>query len=568
MNNENKIRDYITTSDDPEQFFELQEKLGQGTYGSVYKATHKVSGKLVAAKILNISESESLIKEISVLREIYCPFIISYFGTYMKDQKVWIILEYCDGGSVQDIIRIEEDELSVEEIASIVEMILRGLTFLHGRRKMHRDIKAGNILLTSEGYAKIADFGVSAHLMNHARKTSRIGSPYWMSPEVIERSEYDFKTDLWSLGITCIEMAEGEPPNSDIKPLRAMMQIVTNPPQGLSEPEKWPDEFCNFVKLCLSKADHRPTAESLLKHRFIQKFSKGRKSISSLVLKNMQRINSYRLKLSQSGDGEKPKLHDSLTSFDESKQLKDTKNNNHSKQLKEEPINFEEVNNEFDSNTLIVHKEDKRAPDNSELDLDHTQLLNIDITGLSHEDKIELDKFKIANNKEKKKEKDLEIQRIKQITRDTESHSYKESMETVKMSVIYPNLHPESLLHKAKEKTISGFLIKEETESNRDINTLNLAEIQKELCYAYMQRDDEINMIKLKFQNKIDKLKSALELLKANPKFKNIEQLNGFKNNFFLNNSKSPIPKNFIQENKNVNTSKLKDYNINKLNII
>jgi serine/threonine protein kinase len=529
MNNENKLRDYITSSDNPEELFDLQEKLGQGTYGSVYKAIHKVSGKVVAAKILNISESESLIKEISVLREIYCPFIISYFGTYLKEQKVWIILEYCDGGSVQDILRIQEDSLSVEEIASIVEMVLKGLAFLHGRRKMHRDIKAGNILITTEGFAKIADFGVSTHLMTHTRKTSRIGSPYWMSPEVIERSDYDFKTDVWSLGITCIEMAEGEPPYSDIKPLRAMMQIVTNPPKGLSEPDKWPDEFSNFVLLCLSKADHRPSAESLLKHKFIEKFSKGRKCISSLVMKNMQRINSNRFKLSQN---KKEQIH--------------VYNSESFESLAEEP----NVNsNDYISDTLIVHKEDERVDleDNSNNNKNNnpTQLLDIDITGLSHEDKIDLDKF--GNKKE--------IERIKQITQDTESHSYKESVTTVKMSVIYPNLHPDSLLHKAKENTRNKVLNKEYV-NDTGINTLNLAEIQKELCYTYMQRDDEINMIKVKFQSKIDKLKSALELLKANPKFKTVQELNEFKNNFF------PTQKKFKQD---VNTSKL---NINKLNII
>lgn len=145
-------------------------------------------------------------------------------------------------------MRITNKNLSEEHIASIMQMTLRGMQFLHESKKIHRDIKAGNILINHEGYVKLADFGVSAQMKNsYSKKHSRIGTPYWMSPEVIRKSEHNQSTDIWSLGITCIEMAEGEPPNADTKPLKAMMMIISNPPQGLSKPYNWSKQFNSFI---------------------------------------------------------------------------------------------------------------------------------------------------------------------------------------------------------------------------------------------------------------------------------------------------------------------------------
>lgn len=142
--------------------------------------------------------------------------------------------------------------MNEEQIASIIQMVLKGLQFLHESKKIHRDVKAGNILLNHEGYAKLADFGVSAQMMNsYSKKNSRIGTPYWMSPEVIKKSEHNQSTDIWSLGITCIELAEGEPPYSEIKPWKAMMNIISNPPNSLSKPQLWSKQFNSFVSTYL-----------------------------------------------------------------------------------------------------------------------------------------------------------------------------------------------------------------------------------------------------------------------------------------------------------------------------
>ena len=145
-------------------------------------------------------------------------------------------------------MKITKKSLTEEHIASIMQMTLRGLQFLHERKKIHRDIKAGNILINHEGYAKLADFGVSAQMKNSfSKKHSRIGTPYWMSPEVIKKSEHNQSTDIWSLGITCIELAEGEPPYSDTKPWKAMMIIISNPPRGLAKPHIWSKQFNSFI---------------------------------------------------------------------------------------------------------------------------------------------------------------------------------------------------------------------------------------------------------------------------------------------------------------------------------
>lgn len=175
-------------------------------------------------------------------------------------------------------------------------MVLQGLSFLHEKKKIHRDVKAGNILLNRDGYAKLGDFGVSAQLLHSfSKKNSKIGTPYWMSPEVIMQSQYDMKCDIWSLGITCIEMAEGEPPNSKIRTFLVMKYIVKEPPKGLTQPEKWSREFNDFVSKCLTyDPNNRPSAKDLLSHPFVLKFSRGNSLIAELVNNSLDEISQYR----------------------------------------------------------------------------------------------------------------------------------------------------------------------------------------------------------------------------------------------------------------------------------
>lgn len=182
-----------------------------------------------------------------------------------------IVMEYCGAGSVSDIMRLRKKTLSEDEIATILSDTLKGLEYLHLRRKIHRDIKAGNILLNSEGHAKLADFGVAGQLTDTmAKRNTVIGTPFWMAPEVIQEIGYDCVADIWSLGITALEMAEGKPPYGDIHPMRAIFMIPTKPPPSFREPDQWSAEFIDFVSLCLVKnPEERATATQLLQHVFI-----------------------------------------------------------------------------------------------------------------------------------------------------------------------------------------------------------------------------------------------------------------------------------------------------------
>lgn len=181
-------------------------------------------------------------------------------------------MEFCGAGSVSDIMRLRKKTLSEDEIATILSDTLKGLEYLHIRRKIHRDIKAGNILLNSEGHAKLADFGVAGQLTDTmAKRNTVIGTPFWMAPEVIEEIGYDCVADIWSLGITALEMAEGKPPYGDIHPMRAIFMIPTKPPPSFREPDRWTPEFIDFVSLCLVKnPEERATASALLQHVFIR----------------------------------------------------------------------------------------------------------------------------------------------------------------------------------------------------------------------------------------------------------------------------------------------------------
>nr|AFY97674.1 hpo protein [Macrostomum lignano] len=272
----------------PDEVFSIVSKLGKGSYGSVYKAEHMATGHTLAIKKVPVdTDLQEIIKEISIMQQCDSPYIVKYYGSYFKDADLWIIMEYCGAGSVSDIMRLRGKTLSEMEIATVLAYTLKGLEYLHQRRKIHRDIKAGNILLNSQGQAKLADFGVAGQLTDTmAKRNTVIGTPYWMAPEVIQEIGYNYSADIWSLGITAIEMADGKPPYGDIHPMRALFMIPTKPPPSFRNPNKWSQEFIDFVSQCLIKnpAD-RPSSERLLQHEFI----KAAAGAPDLVLRDMVR---------------------------------------------------------------------------------------------------------------------------------------------------------------------------------------------------------------------------------------------------------------------------------------
>ncbi|KAM4606120.1 TRAF2 and NCK interacting kinase b isoform 4-T4 [Polymixia lowei] len=271
---------------DPAGIFELVELVGNGTYGQVYKGRHVKTGQLAAIKVMDVTgdEEEEIKAEINMLKKYsHHRNIATYYGAFIKknppgiDDQLWLVMEFCGAGSVTDLIKnTKGNSLKEEWTAYICREILRGLTHLHQHKVIHRDIKGQNVLLTENAEVKLVDFGVSAQLdRTVGRRNTFIGTPYWMAPEVIACDEnpdatYDFKSDLWSLGITAIEMAEGAPPLCDMHPMRALFLIPRNPAPRLKS-KKWSKKFQSFIESCLVKShSQRPSTEQLLKHPFIR----------------------------------------------------------------------------------------------------------------------------------------------------------------------------------------------------------------------------------------------------------------------------------------------------------
>ncbi|XP_065376496.1 myosin-IIIa isoform X1 [Macaca fascicularis] len=272
---------------DPSDTWEITETIGKGTYGKVFKVLNKKNGQKAAVKILDpvhdideeIEAEYNILKALSDHRN-----VVRFYGIYFKKDKVngdklWLVLELCNGGSVTDLVKgflKRGERMSEPLIAYILHEALMGLQHLHNHKTIHRDVKGNNILLTTEGGVKLVDFGVSAQLTStrHRRNTS-VGTPFWMAPEVIACEQqldttYDARCDTWSLGITAIELGDGDPPLADLHPMRALFKIPRNPPPKLRQPELWSAEFNDFISKCLTKDyEKRPTVSDLLQHKFI-----------------------------------------------------------------------------------------------------------------------------------------------------------------------------------------------------------------------------------------------------------------------------------------------------------
>jgi serine/threonine protein kinase len=288
--------------DTPDFQFDLLEHIGTGSYGEVFKAKIIETGQHAAVKVIRLEVGEELddvLNEVNFLKSCAHKNVVAYHGCFMKrgnvkgQKYISIAMEYCGGGSVEGCYKALKGPLNEDEICSIIKESLSGLNFLHSCRKLHRDIKCGNILLTESGDVKLADFGVSTQITKTlSKRHTFIGTPYWMAPEVITSeqcgTEYDYKADIWSLGITAIEMTQCSPPMFDMHPMRVLFMIPNLDPPKLTQ-GTWTPEFHDFIAKCLQKdPDNRPTAEELLNHPFVKKANKVQETIINLIQRSRE----------------------------------------------------------------------------------------------------------------------------------------------------------------------------------------------------------------------------------------------------------------------------------------
>ena len=383
-----QFSDVLSIPSNPEELFTLLYPIGNGGFGKVYKAMHNSTNQIFAIKIIDYTKDcisnkknisfnyQSIQQETSVMRLIKKnDYIVKYYGSYYsrKSNTVWLILEYCGCGSAVDLMLAMDRTLSEIEVSTIIEMILKGLINIHKINLIHRDVKGSNILLSEDGFAKLGDFGVGIQLTEEEYRTSKKGSPYWMSPQVVLNEKYDTKTDIWSLGITCVELVEGEPPNGDLKPGKVMEKIASSPPrvEDIIDVNEHTDEFIDFVRLCLEiDPTKRPTAAELIKHPFITKLAKGREYLAELINNNIEEVERYRSeeieKEKEKNESENDSQNNSLNnkSIKESKSLKSKENNDNNEKNNNSyskdsnynkkslsDINLENLNEQLDNNS-------------------------------------------------------------------------------------------------------------------------------------------------------------------------------------------------------------------------
>lgn len=265
----------LVSREDPTKVYKNMSKIGEGAAGEVFVATHTKTQQKFAVKKMEINNEniKLLVTEIGIMKTSKHPNIVDYNESYIVDQReMWVVMEYMGGGCLTDVLEcFDSVQMTEQQIAFVARETLKSLAYIHSLHRIHRDIKSDNILLSSEGNVKLADFGYAAQLTNKQKQRNTVvGTPYWMAPELIRGHDYGTKVDIWSLGIMLIEMAEGEPPYMEYPPLRALFLITTKGIPPLKEQNKWSRDFHDFFQKCLDvNVQTRPEAAELLKHPFL-----------------------------------------------------------------------------------------------------------------------------------------------------------------------------------------------------------------------------------------------------------------------------------------------------------